>query len=89
MRFGIAGLRLLNTKLANLRLSWQIWDSETGVICWEGSDEINYAYDTGRERPVNFAFVAEQAAANLIADFPIVTELHAEVPAVAGLRSAE
>ena len=56
-RLGIAGFRLIDTKIANLRLSWQIWDSETGVICWEGSDEVSYAYETGRERPVNFAFV--------------------------------
>lgn len=88
-RFGIAGIRLLDTKLASLRLSWQIWDSETGVICWEGSDEINYAYETSRERPINFAFMAEQAATNLIADFPTITELRAEVPAVAELMATE
>lgn len=69
-RFGIAGLRLLDTKLASIRVSWQIWDSTTGMIAWEGSDEIHYAYDTGRERPVSFGFVAGKAAANLIAKIP-------------------
>lgn len=87
-RFGIAGMRLIDTKLANLRLSWQIWDSETGVICWEGSDEISYAYETGRERPVNFAFVAEQAATNLIAEFPSAAELPAGISAVANVSVA-
>jgi hypothetical protein len=65
-RFGIGGLRVMDTKIASIRVSWQIWDSVAGAIAWEGSDEIHYAYDTGRERPVSFAFVAEQAAANLI-----------------------
>lgn len=69
-RFSIAGLRLLDTKVASIRVSWQIWDSTTGMIAWEGSDEIHYAYDTGRERPVSFGFVAGKAAANLIAEIP-------------------
>jgi hypothetical protein len=69
-RFGVGGLRLMDTKLASIRLSWQIWDSETGVIAWEGSDEIHYSYDTGREKPVSFSVVAEQAAATLVAQIP-------------------
>ncbi len=71
-RFSVGGLRLLDTKLASIRVSWQIWDSVTGVIAWEGTDEIHYAYDTGRERPVSFGFVAGQAAANLVARIPLV-----------------
>jgi hypothetical protein len=47
-------LRLLDTKLASIRVSWQIWDSDSGTIAWEGTDEISYANDTGRERPVSF-----------------------------------
>lgn len=70
-RFSIGGLRLLDTKLASIRVSWQIWDSATGAIAWEGTDELHYAYDTGRERPVTFGFVADQAASNLIARIPI------------------
>ena len=70
-RFSLGGMRLFDTKQASIRLSWQIWDSQTGAIAWEGSDEIHYAYDTGRERPVNFSFVAEQAAANMIAEIPL------------------
>lgn len=69
-RFSIGGIRIFDTKQASIRLSWQIWDSESGVIAWEGSDEIHYAYDTGRERPVNLSFVAGQAAANLVAQIP-------------------
>jgi hypothetical protein len=74
-RFGIGGLRLLDTKVAGIRLSWQIWDSAAGTIAWEGSDEIHYAYETGRERPVSFNFVAEQAAANLISRIPLAADV--------------
>ena len=69
-RLSIGGLRVFDTKQASIRLSWQIWDSHTGAIAWEGSDEIHYAYDTGRERPVNLSFVATQAAANLVGEIP-------------------
>lgn len=81
-RFSIGGLRLLDTKLASIRLSWQIWDSATGSIGWEGTDEIHYAYDTGRERPVTFGFVAGQAAANLIAQIPVTGATPGKVAAV-------
>jgi hypothetical protein len=84
-RFGVAGLRLMDTKLASIRLSWQIWDSAAGVIAWEGSDEIHYAYDTGRERPVSFGFVAGQAAANLLAEIPFDHEAPEKTAAVAAV----
>ncbi|MDH4107154.1 MAG: hypothetical protein OEW35_02455 [Gammaproteobacteria bacterium] len=84
-RFSIGGLRLMDTKEAALRLSWQIWDSRTGAIAWEGSDEINYAYDTGRERPVNFGYVAAQAATNMLAEFPTLADK--AQPAMANLSA--
>jgi hypothetical protein len=80
-RFSIGGLRLLDTKLSSIRVSWQIWDSRTGEIAWEGNDEIHYAYDTGRERPVSFAFVAGQAAANLVARIPLAEPMPAQAAA--------
>ena len=85
-RFSIGGLRLLDTKLASIRVSWQIWDSVTGVIAWEGTDEIHYAYDTGRERPVSFAFVAGQAAANLVARIPRAEAVPEKAAAIAAAR---
>ncbi|MFQ6005351.1 MAG: hypothetical protein ACE5OQ_07585 [Woeseia sp.] len=84
-RVSVAGIRLFDTKLASIRLSLQVWDSQTGTIAWEGSDEIDYAYDTGRERPVNFGFVAEQAATNLIAEIPVVENALPQVSALTGL----
>ena len=81
-RFSIGGLQLLDTKLSSIRVSWQIWDSATGTIAWEGTDEIHYAYDTGRERPVSFGFVAGQAAANLVARIPVGAALPEKAAAV-------
>lgn len=81
-RFSIAGMRIFDTKQASIRLSWQIWDAETGVIAWEGSDEVHYSYETGRERPVNFSFVAAQAAANMIAEIPLPGDAPVQVSLV-------
>jgi len=88
-RLSVVGIRLFDTKLASIRLSWQIWDSRTGTIAWEGSDEIDYAYDTGREKPVNFGFVAEQAAVNLIAKIPVADASLPQISAAAGFASAQ
>ncbi len=81
-RFSIGGLRLLDTKLSSIRVSWQIWDSATGTIAWEGTDEIHFAYDTGRERPVSFGFVAGKAAANLVARILLANPMPEKAAAV-------
>lgn len=83
-RFGIGSMRLFDTKQASIRLSWKIWDSQSGAIAWEGSDEIHYAYDTSRERPVNFGFVAERAATNLIAELPLLAAAPVQLSSTAG-----
>ncbi len=69
-RFGALGLRLLQTLHANIRLFLQIWDSKDGTIAWEGADELNYAYDTDKEKPVTFRTVVQDAARRLIAKLP-------------------
>ena len=69
-RFGILGLRMVDTKQASLRVFLQIWDAKTGEITWEGSQEINFAYDTGSERPVSFNDIAAIAAENLLSELP-------------------
>lgn len=69
-RFGALGVRLLQTLHANIRLFLQIWDSKDGTIAWEGADELNYAYDTDKEKPVTFRTVAQGAARRLIAKLP-------------------
>jgi hypothetical protein len=69
-RFSLLGLRLFQTLHANIRLYLQIWDSETGVIAWEGNEELNYSYDSSVERPVTFQAVVEEAARHLITQLP-------------------
>jgi len=69
-RLGIFGLRLVDTKQANMRVFVQIWDSDKGSVAWEGGGELNYAYDTMSERPVMFQLVAETAAREIFAELP-------------------
>ena len=69
-RFGLLGLSLLNTQYANMRVFFQVWDSRDGTIVWEGIDEVTLAMDTGKELPMSFQSVAEQAAKNLVQRLP-------------------
>lgn len=69
-RFSFLGLRLFDTKQANLRVFMQIWNSQTGAVAWEGSAELNYAYDTPAEDPAPFLTAANLAAARLYQELP-------------------
>lgn len=69
-RWSLLGLSILNTHYANMRLFFQIWDSADGSIVWEGTDEITFAMDTGREQPIAFRSVAERAAMDMTARLP-------------------
>lgn len=69
-RLGIFGLRLVDTKQANMRVFVQIWDSQKGSVAWEGGGELNYAFDTMSERPVMFELVAETAAREIFQELP-------------------
>ena len=69
-RFGVLGLNILNTQYANMRVFFQVWDSRDGTIVWEGIDEVTLAMDTGKEQPMSFQMVAEQAAKNLVKRLP-------------------
>ncbi len=69
-RFNFLGLRLLQTKQANIRLFFQIWNSQDGSIVWEGTEELNYAWDTPKETPVTFQLVVGEVARNLVSRLP-------------------
>ena len=69
-RFGIFGLELMKTQTANIRLYFQIWDTRTGGIAWEGVEELTAAYDTMGEKSVTFKSVVEDAARELIKELP-------------------
>jgi len=69
-RWGFLGFRMMETKRANTRLFFQIWDSTDGTIAWEGVEEISYSYDTYTEQIVTFEVVVKSAAKKLIALLP-------------------
>jgi len=69
-RFGVFGLRLVDTKYANLRLFFQIWNTADGSIAWEGSQEIRYSRDTMTESQVTQKTIVERAAHDIIVKLP-------------------
>ena len=69
-RFSALGLRIVQTQEANLRLFFQIWDSQTGAIVWEGTEEVTYSWDSSSEQPVTFRKIVEKTARNLIGELP-------------------
>jgi len=69
-RLGVFGLRLLQTKEANIRLTLQIWNSQDGSVAWEGAQEIHMADETAAEDAVSFGSVVQAAAEKLIAKVP-------------------
>jgi hypothetical protein len=69
-RFGVFGVRLLQTKLATIRLFFQVWDARSGTVAWEGVQEVTRAYDTGSEQPITFRTVVDEAATNLVKQLP-------------------
>jgi hypothetical protein len=69
-RFGIFGLRIVETKFAHLRLFLQIWDSQDGTIAWEGMQEMRISQETITEEPVMLRTVLEHTAQDLVAQLP-------------------
>lgn len=69
-RFSIFGLRVLQTQQARIRLFLQLWDSHSGVIAWEGVEELVRAEDTLTEANVTLRKVLEEAARKLVARLP-------------------
>jgi hypothetical protein len=45
-RLQILGLRILETRKADLRMVFQIWDTVDGTIAWEIAEELSYVQDT-------------------------------------------
>jgi hypothetical protein len=69
-RFGILGIRIVETKYAHIRLFLQIWDSRAGGIAWEGMQEMRHSHDTMSEEPIMQRTVLERTARDLIARLP-------------------
>jgi hypothetical protein len=69
-RFGIFGLRIVETKYAHVRLFLQIWDSSDGSIAWEGMQEMRISQETTTEEPVMQHTVLERTARDIVAKLP-------------------
>jgi len=69
-RFGIFGLRLVETRYANVRIFLQIWDTDDGTIAWEGIQEMLYSWEGITERPITLQVALEQAARSLVKALP-------------------
>ncbi len=69
-RFAFFGMRIVQTKSANLRLFLQIWDTRTGAISWEANQELNLAFETLAEDSVTFEQMVEHMAYDLINELP-------------------
>ena len=69
-RFGLLGLRLVETQYADVRVFLQIWDSRDGTIAWEAMQELRIAQDTTSEQPVMLRKLLERSARDLVARLP-------------------
>ena len=57
-RFSAFGLRIFQTRVSVLRLSVQLWDTQTGEIVWEASGEATLAGEDVREVRISFEEIA-------------------------------
>lgn len=69
-RFGALGFRIVETRYANIRLFFQIWDSQDGTIAWEGMQEMFYARDRFSEEPVTLQTMIGRTARDLVDKLP-------------------
>jgi len=69
-RFSILGLRLIETKTADVRLFFQIWDSKDGGVVWEATQELHFAQETMTEQQLTLNEVVSRAAQELVAKLP-------------------
>jgi hypothetical protein len=69
-RLGILGLRVMETKSANVRVFLQIWDAQKGAIAWEGTEEINVSRESFSENTIPFKEAVQEAASKLFSQLP-------------------
>lgn len=69
-RFGLLGLRLVETHYADVRLFFQVWDSRDGTIAWEAMQELRIARESTTEEPLMLRKVLEHSARGVIAKLP-------------------
>lgn len=90
-RLSIAGIRMFDTWRASIRVHLEIWDSVTGEIAWQGNEELVFAREGVKERPVSFTQVAALAAEHLVSKVGQSGELTSDEvpPALAAVAPAD
>lgn len=69
-RFGMLGLRVLETKTSTIRLFLQIWDSTDGSVAWEGAQESTVSHESLAEEYVSMKSIVQESARDLLAHLP-------------------
>lgn len=69
-RFGTLGFRIVETRIAGVRLFFQIWDSSDGTVAWEAAQELYQSYDTMTDEPLTLPKVVGRAARDLVSKLP-------------------
>ena len=69
-RFGLLGLRLIETHYADVRLFFQVWDTRDGSIAWEAMQELRIARESTTEEPMMLRKILEHSARDLITRLP-------------------
>ncbi len=69
-RFGVFGIRVIDTKSARVRLFLQVWDTRDGTIAWEGVHEMDYAFESIEEKSVTLRAILRETAEILVRRLP-------------------
>ena len=69
-RFGMLGLRVLETKTSTIRLCLQIWDSVDGSVAWEGAQESTVSHESMAEEYVSMKSIVQESARDLVGHLP-------------------
>jgi hypothetical protein len=69
-RFGMLGLRVLETKTSTIRLFLQIWDSNDGSVAWEGAQESTVSHESMAEEYVSMKNIVQESARDLVTHLP-------------------
>lgn len=69
-RFGMLGLRVLQTKTSTIRLFLQIWDSNDGSVAWEGAQESTLSHESLAEEYVSMKSIVQESARDLAGRLP-------------------
>ena len=69
-RFGVFGLRMIQTSSATVRIFFQLWDSSSGAIAWESVAELSWAEEKILEDPVTLQTIMVQAAKDIAENLP-------------------